>query len=227
VFLRLICLALFATTLPGCGLLFQLYAGYDREETRIEDATHNLKIYSLPRGARVEELDGDRRVSLGATPAEKKITYQQEVTVMRPASMLPFWLGTALDAALVVSAGLAVGNVINPRLEHDRDRQFVWGIYSNLVIGLIAEAVVGGIVGGRPPVVVKRKDLPVGIDLSLQRPGGVEIQAHLEVPGVGERLTIPLDPAAARSMNRVGGAVTLIVARTSTISIIRTSTTGR
>lgn len=213
--------------LPGCGLLFQLYAGYDEEETQTEKATHTILVSSLPRGAQVSELVGDRRVSLGITPLEKKVDFEREVDLQRPASMKPFWIGTAVDLLAVIGAGILVSSVIAPLVDNEDDKKAIWGIYANLPIALLAEAAVGGIVGGRPATVVKRRDLPEGIDLALSRPGGAEIQAHIEIPAAGSRLTIPLDPLAARAMNRVGAPVTLIVAKTSSISIIRTSTIGR
>jgi hypothetical protein len=201
--------------LPGCGLIFQLYAGYDREETRTEEQTQTMFLTSLPRGAHVDELTGEARVSLGTTPVEKQITYQREVTTQLPASMTPFWIGTAIDAALLVGTGVLIDRVINPEIERREGRDFVWGVFSQLVLGLVAEVVVGGIVGGRPPSVIKRRDIPAAIDLAFLHPNGVEIQAHVEVPAAGDRLTIPLDPSAARHLNRPGAPVTLFVAKTS------------
>lgn len=214
-------------SLSGCGLLFQLYAGYDREEVTTEEVTQKVLINSLPRGAQVEQLDGSRRVSLGTAPLEKKIVFQREVTVQKPASMKPFWVGTLIDTALVVGSGVLLETKIADEIKDDGARKLVWALWSNLIIGLIGEAVVGGIVGGRAPVIIKRSDRPAELELSLTRPGGAEIQAHLEFPAAGERVTIPMDPLAARAMNRPGGALTLIVAKTSSISIIRTSTRAR
>lgn len=224
---RLLLLVVLAFSLSGCGLLFQLYAGYDREEMTTEEVTQTVLINSLPRGAQVEQLEGTRRISLGRTPLEKKVTFHQEVTVQKPAGMAPFWIGTLIDAAMVAGSGVLLETQIADRIENEDARQLVWAVWSNLIIGLIGEAVVGGIVGGRPAVVIKRRDIPAELELSLSRPGGAEIQAHLELPAAGERVTIPLDPLAARAMNRPGGALTLIVAKTSSISIIRTSTRAR
>src|SRR5688572_21730811 len=115
-------LSLAISLLPGCGLLFQLYSGYDREETTVEKVTHTLKINSLPRGAEVQELDGDRRVVLGTTPVQKKIEYQRELTVVRPNGMAPFWIGTIVDLGLVVGTGIFVGKVITPRVKNEDNR---------------------------------------------------------------------------------------------------------
>lgn len=218
--LRVLFLGLSLLFMPGCGLLFQLYAGYDEHEARLENTTHTLSIDSLPRGATVKELDGGQEVHLGNTPLDKQIEFVREVTITKPAPMAPYWIGTSIDAALIITGGIVLGTVIAPDIDRRLDRASLWLAFAQLPLYWIGEVVVGAIVGNRDPVVSKRVDRPVSYALLLQKAGRPEVEARLEIPTFGTRLVVPLDEKEAARLDRKN--LMLIVTPTSTT----TSTTN-
>lgn len=204
--------------LPGCGMLFQLYSGYDHEEQRFETETTTLQINSLPRGAVVYQLDGDQRKNLGTAPVEGDYEYQTEVTVTKPEGMLPYFIGSIVDLGLVIGIGLVLNNVVLDDIKRDDHRDAVWAAYTNLPLLLIGEVIAGVILAGRKESVTRRRAVPIEEDFVLVAAHWPEVQVAVELPTAGTRLTIPLDPRAAMQMNRIGAPVTIVSTHTTSTS---------
>ncbi len=200
-------------------MLFQLYAGYDETETRIEQTAHTLSIDSVPSGATVKELDGGEQIHLGNTPLKKEIEYTRELTITRPANMWPYWVGVAIDAALVVAGIFVVREILEPKLY----RSDLWLAYGQFPLYWVGEVVVGGVVANRDAVVTRTINYPVSYALLLQKEGRPEVEARLEIPTSGNQLIIPLEVNAAKNIKHSG--LILIATGTSSTSTVGTSTT--
>jgi hypothetical protein len=204
--------------LEGCGVVFQLIAGYDVEETRVETVDHALEIATVPKGARVYSTMGDERDLLGETPLAINMPYDVEVTVERPAPMGPFWIGTALDLVAVVGTGFAVREV-NKHVDLQANRDTLWSAYvTGPVLSLISEAIVGVILTRREPSVVKRHARPETAELAIERPGVLSLLVGVQVPAIGPRVTIPLDVQSALRLNHPGAPLTIVLSGSATIT---------
>jgi hypothetical protein len=211
-------LLVFVPLSSGCGVVFQAIAGYNEEETTVEQSTHDVLISTLPKGASVSASTDDQRRELGETPLHVSIPYETEVTIQRPAPMSMFWFGTALDAAAVAIAGLGA-RAITQHLDHQDERNVIWAAYIyGPVLSLLGEVIVGGILSVRETSVTARHAETASLELTVEKPGFPTFLARVDAPSIGPRVTIPLEPSAALRLNHPGAPLMVVIASSSTVS---------
>jgi hypothetical protein len=213
---RTLCVAVAAMTVCGCSTTLGALFGASVTEVEPRAMSHDLQLSSVPEGARVVRIEGDRRQELGVTPLQTALDYEDDVTLQRVGART-FWIGAATDVLLTFAGAEAAWSIAG---DGNGSAQTIvpWSIFSVLCAVMVADVVYGAIRLTRDPVEISHEKRERWFRFALEKEGHPSITARIDVPLVGSRVELPLDGDKALALNHQGSPLEIELTKSATSS---------